>query len=80
MNGQEYEIKSWLIILCIFILMIGIGKCIEKNNSNKSKTFYQTDRTEIYYYDNNGNISKKETIWKDGRPDDIENFETQSPN
>jgi len=67
-NGKEYEVKSWHIVLCVFILLYGMGRCSMKQNANKTQTIEQRDRTEIYYNDENGNPIKRETIYKDGRP------------
>ena len=73
-NGKEYEIKSWHIILWVTILLFGIGKCTMKQNANSTKTFEQRDRTETYYYDENGNVSKRETNYRDGRPTEIREY------
>ncbi len=67
-NNKEYELKTWHIILAVLLLMYSVGKIIQKNDANSTKVFNQTDRKEIYYHDENGNVIKKETIYYDGRP------------
>lgn len=74
-NNKEYEIKSWLIFLCVFLLLFGIGKCSMKQNANGTKTYEQQDRTETYYHDENGNVIRKETSYKDGRPTEVVEYE-----
>ena len=73
-NGKEYEIKTWLIIFWIFLLLFGIGKCTMKQQANGTKTYDLIDRTVTYYFDENGNVSSKETIYRDGRPMVVENY------
>ncbi len=73
-NNKEYEIKSWLIFFWAFLLLSGIGKCTMKKDANGTKTYEQSDRTETYYYDENGNVSKRETNYRDGRPTEIREY------
>ena len=68
LNETKFKLKTWQIILLVFLGLYIFGKVIMKQNSNKTEVYEQTDRTEIYYNDKNGNVYKKEIIYKDGRP------------
>lgn len=67
-NEKEYELKTWHIILAVLILLYSVGKVSQKKNANSTKVYDQKDRKEIYYYDENGNPTERETIYYDGRP------------
>jgi YD repeat-containing protein len=72
--GKEYELKSWYFILIILIAIYIIGCIFSRNDANSIKTINQRDRIETYYYDENGNISRRETNYKDGRPTEIKEY------
>ena len=67
-NGKEYELKTWHFILAGILLLYSVGKVLQKKDANSTKVFDQRDRKEIYYYDENGDVKQRETIYYDGRP------------
>ena len=45
-----------------------------RDDAYRVDEFNQSDRKEIYYYDENGNINKRQTIYNDGRRDEYKNY------
>ncbi len=73
-NNQGFQIKTWHTVLFLFLVVYGIGKCSQSQDANKTNVYKQSDRTEIYYNDENGNVTKRETIYKDGRPKETKKY------
>lgn len=71
---QRFKHKLiWVILGILFFLWI-VGKMDMQSDAGKTKTFEQIDRTEIYYHDDNGNVIKRKTIYKDGRPTEMKYY------